>query len=99
MRARQSARFSALVWDSLAHYVRPLYGRCQQMSRRLGANGKSDIRRQIRLTPEEAAEADGIAEYLEITFSDLVRESIKEKRKLMVAAGQRPPRRPRETGG
>lgn len=67
------------------------------MSRRINATGTSDVRRQIRLTPEEAEEADALAAYLKTTFSDLVRDSIKEKRRSLVAAGQKPPRRLRES--
>jgi hypothetical protein len=68
------------------------------MSRRLDTNGNSDVRRQIRLTPEEAEEADALAAYLKTTFSDLVRHSLREKRRSLVAAGQKPPRRLRDQG-
>jgi hypothetical protein len=67
------------------------------MSRRIHANGTSDIRRQIRLTAEEAEEFDALAGYLETTFSDLVREAIKDKRESLIAAGKRPPRRLKES--
>lgn len=68
------------------------------MSRRTDTNGNSDVRRQIRLTPEEAEEADALAAYLKTTFSDLVRNSLREKRRRLIDAGQKPPRRLREHG-
>jgi hypothetical protein len=63
------------------------------MNRRLDANGTSDTKMTIRMTTEEYQAAVALADYLKTRLSDLVREMLREKRKELIAAGQRPPRR------
>jgi hypothetical protein len=48
---------------------------------------------RARVTPEEHAEIDALAEYLLVSVSDLIRRLLKEERARLVAMGKRPPRR------
>ncbi len=65
------------------------------MSKRADAKGVSDGSFRFRLTAAELDEARGLAEYLELELSELIRRLLREKRAQLVAEGKRPPLRPR----
>jgi hypothetical protein len=48
---------------------------------------------RARVTPEEHAEFDALAAYLQLSLSDLMRRLLKAERARLVAAGKKPPRR------
>jgi hypothetical protein len=48
---------------------------------------------RARVTPEEHAEFDALARYLQLSLSDLVRRLLKAERARLVAEGKKPPRR------
>jgi hypothetical protein len=56
----------------------------------------SDVSFRFRLTATELAEARGLADYLELELSELLRQLLREKRRQLVADGKRPPLKPRE---
>ena len=79
-----------------------------QMSRKLGSTNVTTRKRggarigttalsmsyvRARVTPEEHAEIDALAEYLLLSVSDLIRRLCKQERARLVASGKRPPRR------
>lgn len=49
------------------------------------------VTKRFRCTSEEEELFEALAEYLEMTFSDLAREAIKEKRARLVESGRKPP--------
>lgn len=49
----------------------------------------------MRVTPTEHLEYHALAEYLQMSLSDLVRKLLTEERARLVASGKKPPRSPR----
>lgn len=65
------------------------------MSRRPGKAASVETLR-YRATADEAAAHKALAEYLEVTLSDLIRDLMAQKRRTLVAEGKRPPLKPRD---
>jgi len=61
--------------------------------RRPGVKEVASVPLHIRITPEERAMWAGLARYLELSVSELVRSAVEEKRDRLVAAGKKPPRK------
>ncbi len=67
------------------------------MNRRFDAKTRSSAKIEARVTPDEAEEARALAAYLKMSMSNLLRELFATKRKELIAAGHRPPRRLKES--
>ena len=60
---------------------------------RVGTRSLSMHYIRARVTPEEHAEFDALAAYLQLSLSDLIRRLLVAERARLVASGKRPPRR------
>jgi hypothetical protein len=69
------------------------------MAKRLDVPDRSSTQIQFRATEAEAASLRALAEYRELSISDLFRDLIKRERERLKAEGKRPPLRPRNNGG
>ena len=65
------------------------------MNRRPNVRDQSTVLINLRVTEDEAAEIRATADYLELKYSEYLRLCHREKRAQLVAAGKRPPKRPR----
>ncbi len=66
------------------------------MARRADAKGEvSENSIRIRITEAELSEAKALAEYRELSLSDLIRKLLREDRKRLEAKGEKVPRTPR----
>ncbi len=62
--------------------------------RRPGQRQNSSVLLNIRVTPEEADEIKGLAYYLRVPYSEMLRTLAKDKRRQLLDEGKRPPLRP-----
>lgn len=65
------------------------------MSKRPDVHAASKVLWQVRVTRDEDDRAKALAEYLEETFSDMVRRLINAERRRLYDEGSRPPLKPR----
>jgi hypothetical protein len=69
------------------------------MAKRFDVPDRSSTQIQFRATEAEAASLRALAEYRELSISDLFRDLIRRERERLKAEGKRPPLRPRNSNG
>jgi hypothetical protein len=69
-----------------------------RMNRRIGAGGLSSEKLHLGFTLADEGRIKGLAHYLEVPYSRLLRDLARDKRRALNDAGKKPPLRPKPDG-